>query len=195
VTLYYFDGSWVEFYSHYTGYGDIILTFPEVQTSKIKMVCNDIDWEIDCSMSEVEVWGMPVNLKISYLYDAAGNRTDRLLTLNSTPLTKSGSIYNAETDSLKKDYEPKDIFNDQVGESKITIYPNPTSGQLVVKLEGQEEGIPVSLKVYSLGGKLVFNRDHAGIFTNVDISGNPPGIYILKIKAGDKSSEWKIIKK
>jgi hypothetical protein len=59
---------------------------------------------------------------ISFTYDAAGNRIQRMIVFKSTEA-------NMDSTAVTKPH------TDNLGEMKIIIYPNPTSGKLSVELE------------------------------------------------------------
>lgn len=121
-----------------------------------------------------------------------GNRTrHNVVTL------KSASFINT-TDSTGFNYFdpnlPSDKFEDGLGNKKITIYPNPTKGQLLVEIQGYEEETSSSLYLYNLSGRLLHTVSPANANVPLDLSQYPAGVYILKIKLGDEVSDWKIIK-
>ena len=71
--------------------------------------------------------GMSQNI-VSYAYDNAGNRISRkIVGLNSNPTHAKATVEN----SLP--------VQEQLGDSKITIYPNPTKGTLAVEIAGGNE--------------------------------------------------------
>ena len=117
-----------------------------------------------------------------YSYDASGNRTDRII-----DLTKSGKIPNGSSISSE------DFFDDKIADFNIKIYPNPTKGILKVEIPGLGDQ-NARLAIYNLQGKQIVNNKVFNNLSTVNLSNYPPGMYILKILIGQKSSEWKIIK-
>ena len=64
----------------------------------------------------------------TYDYDLSGNRT-----LRTCIQAKSGmgeSIFDSEKQTLKESYEISEVLDDYVGETQITVFPNPTRGEL-----------------------------------------------------------------
>jgi hypothetical protein len=129
---------------------------------------------------------------IKYSYDVSGNRTNR-----SIVISKSANVF-TETDSTGFNFfdinNSGEKFEDDLGDKKVVILPNPTKGQLLVEVQGYEEENNSALYLYNLSGKLLICKIPANSTLPLDLSGFPSGIYILKVKLGDKNSEWKIIK-
>ena len=116
-----------------------------------------------------------------YYYDDAGNRIQRnIVTLQS-----------AKPDSSDQN---KKVFEDDLGNKKVLIYPNPTRGQLQIELIGYDKETKTNLFLYNLSGALLMSKSITNSSEIIDLSIYTVGMYILKIVWGDKTSEWKIIK-
>lgn len=129
---------------------------------------------------------------IKFTLDEFGNRIKRnIITL------KSANVF-TETDSTGFNYfdlaDPDEKFEDNLGDRKVVILPNPTKGLLSVEIIGYEDEINTTLYLYNLSGKLLISKMPANIPITLDLNTYPSGIYILKIKLCDKVSEWKIVK-
>ncbi len=118
--------------------------------------------------------------QVVFGYDAAGNRISRTITLTRSALV-------TKTDSVKPATE-------MLGDIQVKIYPNPTQGRLSVQVMGLPEGVTGTLGIFTLQGQLLLRGEASSSPTELDISGQPVGTYILKIDAGGKSTTWKIIK-
>lgn len=129
----------------------------------------------------------------SYVYDNAGNRISRTVVIGGGT-QKSLSIYDPNTGKVKDEKNLKSL-EEKLGDMTITVYPNPNRGQMVVKVENLPAGAATELKVYNTAGKLVFSKKPLLPYTDVDITGAPPGTYIMKIFIGKDESVWKVIKK
>lgn len=70
--------------------------------------------------------------------------------------------------------------NDAIKGPEFTIYPNPSRGIFVIEsaIEGE-----VELKVFSTDGRLVHQSIQQGTKAAVDLSGQPTGMYVCKIKS------------
>lgn len=77
------------------------------------------------------------------------------------------------------------IFN--VDDNKITIYPNPTSGKVIIGADDVTH-----FDVYNANGQLVKTivRD-----SSIDISNLPPGVYTLKVETNHSTYVSRVIKK
>jgi YD repeat-containing protein len=122
---------------------------------------------------------------VSYIYDAAGRRIERVILLKSAKPDLADT-----TNSQKK----KEVFEESVGNQKVLIYPNPTHGELKVEIQGFKQDTKTTVYLYSLIGKLLQIQNPTTSTFSLDLSNNAVGTYILKIVLGDKVSEWKIIK-
>jgi hypothetical protein len=121
--------------------------------------------------------------KVSYGYDAAGNRTSRSIVI--APSLRDAS---EETE------EEATVYSEVVAELLIKIYPNPTKGRLLIEIENLPADVSASIALYQLSGKLITIRQGVTSSTEIDITGQAPGVYLLRIVAGEAQTEWKIIK-
>jgi len=129
---------------------------------------------------------------VTYGYDASGNRMSRVIVFTSkaqAPLPK------AEATAEEEPAEEK-VYTEMLKNFSVRIYPNPTKGDLTVEIQQLPDGQTANLKLYNMSGKLIHHKNnfHGGI-EKFNISKHPAGIYVLKIVAGDSSTEWKIVKK
>ncbi|NJK93543.1 MAG: T9SS type A sorting domain-containing protein [Bacteroidales bacterium] len=124
---------------------------------------------------------------ISYTYDACGNRIERKV----ISLLKSGHV----TDTVKSESYKQETFEDQLGEQKILIYPNPVKEDIKIEFQGKIPEISATVFLYNQTGKLMKSQVVGqNTSLNINLSGYPAGIYILRLSMQDKVSEWKIIK-
>ena len=80
-------------------------------------------------------------------------------------------------------------------ELNLEVYPNPSIEELTINWEVRDE--PLTIEVYDVLGKLVFNKIVNNIEGSVTISHTEmqvdPGTYILKCKQGNLNKQQKII--
>jgi YD repeat-containing protein len=129
------------------------------------------------------------NYEFSYGYDASGNRTSRTFTLKSATIPQKDSISSRQEIS---EIEPE-ILEDLINDRKVRIYPNPTRGAVGIEIPELQD-LPAMIRLFGIQGNLIRTFTVKGEFTNIDLSNQSPGMYILKISVGGQSSDWKIIK-
>jgi len=75
--------------------------------------------------------------------------------------------------------------NEEVlSELPMSIYPNPTSGFVNISLPSGDVG-KATLRVYDFTGREVRKEEYANLSTStltLDISGNPPGLYLIELQ-------------
>jgi len=107
--------------------------------------------------------------KVGYDYDMAGNRISRkIVELNNPNYTK-------------KQAEIPVPVEDQLGERKITVYPNPTKGALAVEMTGGDQKDHISLSLFSSQGVQLQSIKVTTTVTQVNMSAYPSGYYILSV--------------
>ncbi|MDD4991604.1 MAG: T9SS type A sorting domain-containing protein [Paludibacter sp.] len=119
---------------------------------------------------------------VSYSYDNAGNRISRRVVVYSTNLTHA-----------KKIVDPAPV-EEQLGERSIKVFPNPTKGALAVEITGGSDKDPLRIILYNADGKQLLNKQVQQGTTPVNMAGYPAAYYILRVEAGEKVTEFKIIK-
>ena len=119
--------------------------------------------------------------RVLYSYDSSGNRTQA-----HKEITLRG-----EGDVDNTDSEPR---NEILSLHRITIYPNPTKGQLSVEITGEGSLEGASITIYSMNGSVVYSNNEPEGENNINLSESPNGIYLLIIRVDGETSSWKIIK-
>ena len=90
---------------------------------------------------------------------------------------------------------PTAVYSEMLSDIELKIYPNPTDGLLKVEIYNLPEDQKAHILLYNLSGTLISSFNEVSDFVNVNISGQPAGIYLMKIVAGEYQTEWRIIKK
>ena len=128
-------------------------------------------------------FGMSGDTTFVFTYDASGNRIERVIDLTkSAQITASSSSANEEK-----------LFEAELSNLDIRIYPNPTKD--VLKVEIPDIGdIKPTLVVYNLQGKQLVHKTVSNQISTINLSVHPAGMYIMKIVNGQESLDWKIIK-
>jgi hypothetical protein len=124
---------------------------------------------------------------VHFGYDANGNRVSRSLTIRK--MEDNGILI----DSLESPLylgEAKGFL----GHALLSLYPNPTHGKLTVTLQGMGDEV-VSARLLALTGTVIEQTNIADGARDFDLSGLPPGVYLLQLSAPNVSQTWKIIKR
>ena len=120
---------------------------------------------------------------IAYRYDAAGNRLSRTIVMSS------------KTTPASPMEEKPVVYTELFAEIQLKIYPNPTDGLLKVEISNLPEGETAQIRLYAMSGQLITSFNKVSKAVDVNISGQPAGVYVMRIEAGNFRTEWKIIKR
>lgn len=129
-----------------------------------------------------------------YEYDESGNRVLRkVLELKNLETDTNDNIL-ADDISYTQENIPKreEVFEEQIGDVSIRVFPNPTQGALTLQCDASVSG---TYEVLSQSGQLLQNGRIATNISHIDISHLPCGVYLLRLNMKDKSETWKIIKR
>ena len=119
---------------------------------------------------------------VAFEYDEAGNRVLRNVLYLQPTVT--------DTTDLKQVQDLKLTL----GETRVTLSPNPNGGRFSVKIEGYEGDISPQVFLHSINGSMIYENNNATILTEIDISNRENGSYILSLTLGSERKTWKIIK-
>ncbi len=120
--------------------------------------------------------------KVTFGYDAAGNRISRTIVIS-------------QLKSAPAPEEHTTVYSEMLSGIKLNIYPNPTDGILKVEILNLPDKQTADIMLYNLSGQLIFTKKGIEESTEIDISNQQAGTYLMKIVAGEYQTEWKIIKK
>ena len=133
--------------------------------------------------------GLKAQNKISFAYDAAGNRVSRTIELPASPGEFGGGGGTAEF------REDENFFTESLAEKEIKIYPNPTRGQLRVEILGYENLDKNSfIQVLTSSGALLYKSTALSQTNDINLTDKPDGLYLMLITIAGERSTWKIIK-
>ena len=149
---------------------------------------DDQTQQIISLVDQITVQVYPLTYELKYSYDAAGNRIKREYGL--VALLKSAMV----NDTINGNSENHDPKLAGLSDSHIKLYPNPTKGEIFILIE-KELKENLDIQIYDLKGNLLENRRYDNSTIKIDLTDQPAGVYILKIKADNGIKEWKIMKK
>lgn len=115
-----------------------------------------------------------------FSYDASGNRVSTV---------KEILIRGEESQDSDKKPRRQDLSL-----RHITIYPNPTQGQLSIEITGAESFEGASITIYGAGGSIVYYDSDIEAVNEINLAPCSNGIYLLIIRIDGETSSWKIIK-
>ena len=143
--------------------------------------------------------------KASYTYDDNGNRTLATIIWLSTSL-KSDMLTAEEVEQLQTTAKTTDTTIvpqqgyakqgiDSLAGTKITLYPNPTHGIVLVQLNGFDAvSNKKSIAVYDITGSKILQLASLSEMTSINLQSQPAGTYIMVIQIGAISKTYSIIK-
>jgi len=119
---------------------------------------------------------------IKYTYDTAGNRNSRTYVVNLRRVTA--------------DITPQDSVEVEapLGQLSVTVYPNPTKGDLVVAVTGLKEEETIQFLLFDPQGHQLLRLQGQSGSTRINLSAYPSGWYMLQVIKKDERVEFKIIK-
>jgi hypothetical protein len=87
---------------------------------------------------------------------------------------------------------PTGIEDPQTNIKPVTVFPNPSYGVLNIR---SEDNRVYSIEVYNIIGTKVFSINDISLLTsgNIDLTGQPKGLYLMKISGGARPYVEKII--
>ena len=130
---------------------------------------------------------------VSFGYDNAGNRTSR-----TRPLPKStlDTTVVSEEEIKKELAEQEQKFGfESLAEGQVKVYPNPTEGAMMVKLQNISNAEGIQLQLYNLSGSLLKTKQMGSTLEEFSLYEYSSGVYILRVSRNDEKLEYKIIKK
>ena len=124
---------------------------------------------------------------LNYSYDADGNMESRYtFTLRSAQIDR-------QADEAEPEPETAENFSVELADRQITIYPNPTQGEICVEITSPNQEEENFIRLFDSSGRPIETTKIESERTYLNISGNA-GIYLLNIHLGTNISKWKIIK-
>lgn len=134
-----------------------------------------------------------INPFIVFNYDHNGNRTSMYYIFtrvdeNDLPKDTTAFYRNILSDELS----PNDISDGY--NMNLSIYPNPTTGHLVLASDTDSSNQVIIAKLISAQGNLIEERRLVSNHTEFDLTQAPAGVYFLYIERMGEKQLWKIIK-
>ena len=127
-------------------------------------------------------------------YDDAGNREYRTITL--PPPSKASFL---DTSAVHEEIAEEGTPEEQklyykLGSFDLVVYPNPTKGEVVVQISGEENLGTVTYRVFNQLGREILSGAKSSNVLHINLSGQKAGTYFLRIEINGKEKSWKIVK-
>jgi len=134
--------------------------------------------------------------QVEYLfgYDAAGKRISRIGIILSKAPDNVDTTGNLFSDSSLYSNEAKQQYQTNIDDYVITVFPNPTTGELKINISNFEEGTKGSIMITDMQGKLIYQRDNIISNNIVNLSNAASGQYLMRIAVNNKNHEWFVMK-
>ncbi|MES2619684.1 MAG: T9SS type A sorting domain-containing protein [Bacteroidota bacterium] len=142
--------------------------------------------------------------KVTYSYDAQGNRIQRTLiypiikkdpdVLNVPVGQDSLMVLGINPDPEEGRQQLTDVFHDRVGKQEVAIYPNPTMGRLTIGLKNIDNVSSCSLEIVDMSGKAVFSSTSVQQVFQFDMVAYPAGSYTVNIAVNGVRSQYTVVK-
>lgn len=120
---------------------------------------------------------------VYFYYDDAGNRTDRITVENTTKSNEKS----VTTDNTDKE-------EDETGEQTVTVFPNPVTSALTVKISGKVFEEEVDVVFSDISGKVLKQISTAEREIEIDVRDLACGTYFISVVSDNKKSDFTIIK-
>lgn len=120
----------------------------------------------------------------TFTYDYAGNLTNRIYEVNM-------QASQARKSNPGKDSTNVVALSDKL---KVTVFPNPTKGELKIQVSGVENNAEVDLSLYNANGQVLLRRKVQEGLSEMDLSGYVASWYLLKVQSGTTVLNFKIVK-
>ncbi len=126
----------------------------------------------------------PMNMtgKITFAYDASGNRIKRELVITQKNIAPGNHA------------EVNENFYDSIGEKSVTL-TSDGSGIVQISINNFNRDDIGHVSVYSLSGINIMDMGITESHISIDLSSSPKGVYILSVTINESQTTWKIRKK
>jgi flagellar hook assembly protein FlgD len=76
----------------------------------------------------------------------------------------------------------------------LTLFPNPSSGSLTLSLSGKNNSHAHQITITDIKGRVVYQlTNNSNTTHNINLSGQPSGLYIAIVQLGDQIYKEKIV--
>lgn len=126
--------------------------------------------------------------RVLFSYDAAGNRVLRVV--EETP--SDGLQTTSLTDSSQISIEKKPAIS-FLNCTSYNIFPNPSDGKVTIEISGIPEQTGNKVIIYNSSGRVVRQENNAKSKTEVDLSNEKQGVYLISFQSASGNWQSKVI--
>ena len=184
-----------------------LLNFPEIQTvsynsgSGVTTVSGIMDYTVNSGPAGVKVElfrsenAQGKEFIGSTLVDAAGNWTFNCACLSPTDkVTATATDLQGNTSEFYYDSSLVTQVVENFYEARVAVYPNPSSGDLVINWN-EENFPPAELLIYDVRGKMIFQTTLSQRISRFNLCETTAGIYFVRIVSQDENLFYQWVKK
>ena len=136
--------------------------------------------------------------RMTFTYDANGNRITRSLVLKSVAVD-SDTVVDYSAFTKKQNLQEDDAgflhsTDDKFDAMEVSIYPNPTHNVLHLSVINADDSINMRTVLTTSTGAILHNRTVTVQNESFDFSSYPCGVYFLHMTIGEEHHVWKVIK-
>ena len=135
--------------------------------------------------------------EIRFSYDNSGNMTSRTIYIHTPPAIEAADTDNSPVDTEDENdtkTEEEKVFKDIIGNQYIKIYPNPTTGKLVVEIPNYINNSKDRIDIVDMQGTLRQRVSPLEASNTIILNSLPAATYIILIQIDGETTQWKIIK-
>ena len=104
---------------------------------------------------------------------------------------RSQEVTEEDTPSVKEELNTIQITENDL---EVSVYPNPTNGELKVNVIGFDSGAEYRVELRSITGQLIWSESLNNSQSNFDLSELENGMYLISISNGDQFITKRIVK-
>ncbi|MFA6922991.1 MAG: T9SS type A sorting domain-containing protein [Bacteroidales bacterium] len=118
---------------------------------------------------------------------------------NTTSEENSGENTGAITDNNTQnnnasESQTEKTYEASLGSQKITIYPNPTKGELKIDITNLPQATNGLILITDMQGRVIYKSQNVNSTNTLSIANESAGNYVMKIVINGKSKEWLVVK-
>ena len=147
-------------------------------------------------MTDLGLLSISTKSQVQYLfgYDAAGNRISRMGIILNKATQNVDTTGNVLSDSCLYNNEAKQQYQANIEDYVITVYPNPTTGELKIDISNFEEGTKGSIFITDIQGKYIYKTDVIYDKNIINLNYVASGQYLMRIVLNNKNHEFFVFK-